>query len=172
MRFSFCRPSRRAAAIASAIVFALWAGAGWRPAAAAGGPFAEFHGSWSGTGTMRSNGKTERIRCDASYRAVGSSGHEIDLTLKCDSDTYKFDLGGRFRADEGNHVSGQWTEHTRNVGGIVIGNVNGSALSAARRKQRLHRRHDHPHPQPPQSVSIYAQGGGQIVKSSLTLHRR
>jgi hypothetical protein len=172
MRFSVCRSSRRAAAVAGAIVLLLWGSAGWQPAAAAGGPFAEFHGSWSGTGTMRSGDKNERIRCDASYRPVGSTQHEIDLTLKCDSDTYKFNLGGRFRADEGNHVSGQWTELTRNVGGIVIGNVRGdhfqlhvesSAFTAdmviATRRRR-------------QSVTIDAQGGGQIVKASLTLTQR
>ena len=82
---------------------------------------------------MRTDGKTERIRCEASYRPLGSSEHEIDLSLKCDSDTYKFNLGGRFRADEGNHVSGQWTEHTRNVGGIVVGNVNGAAFNCTSR---------------------------------------
>jgi hypothetical protein len=155
----------------AAIALLLGAGAGWQPAAAAGA-FAEFHGSWSGTGTMRINGKAERIRCQANYRARGSSGHEINLTLKCDSDSYKFNLGGLFQADEGNHVSGQWTEHTRNVGGIVVGNVRGNhfqlhvesnaftadmTINTNSRQQR---------------VSIDAQGGGQIVKASLTLQQR
>ena len=171
MRISV-RSSRRAAIIACAIVFVLWGSAGWQPATAAGGPFAEFHGSWSGTGTMRNGDKNERIRCDASYRPVGSTQHEIDLTLKCDSDTYKFNLGGRFQADEGNHVSGQWTEHTRNVGGIVVGNVNGarfqlhvesSAFTADLVMVTRSRR---------QSVTIDAQGGGQIVKASLSLNQR
>jgi hypothetical protein len=171
MRPSFCRFPRRATAMAGAIAFTLLASAGWQPATAAG-PFAEFHGNWSGTGTMRTGDKTERIRCDAGYRALGSAQHEIDLSLKCDSDTYKFNLGGRFRADEGNHVSGQWTEHTRNVGGIVIGNVQGdrfqlhvesSAFTATMVMVTRSRR---------QSVSIDAQGGGQIVKASLTLHQR
>jgi hypothetical protein len=171
MRFSVCRISRRAAAIVSAVALVLWAAGGWQPAAAAG-PFAEFHGSWTGTGTMRTNGKAERIRCEANYRPLGSSGHEIDLSLKCDSDTYKFNLGGRFQADEGNHVSGQWTEHTRNVGGIVVGNVRGARFQlhvesnafTAGMTIRTNGRG--------QSVTIDAQGGGQIVKASLTLHPR
>jgi hypothetical protein len=172
MRFSPSRPSRRAAALAGAIMLVLWGAAGRQPAAAAGGPFAEFHGSWSGTGTMRTGDKNERIRCVASYRPIGSTQHEIDLALKCDSDTYKFDLSGRFSADEGNHVSGQWTEHSRNVGGIVIGNVRGdrfqlhvesSAFTATMVMLTRSSR---------QSVSIDAQGGGQMVKASLTLHPR
>jgi hypothetical protein len=171
MRFSIWW-SRRAAALAGAILLVLWGSASWQTAAAAGGPFAEFHGAWSGTGTMRSGDKNERIRCEASYRPIGSAQHEIDLTLKCDSDTYKFNLGGRFQADEGNHVSGQWTEHTRNVGGIVIGNVRGdyfqlhvesSVFTADMVLVTRSRR---------QSVTINAQGGGQIVKASLTLSPR
>ena len=38
------------------------------------GPFAGFNGSWSGNGTVAlSDGKTERIRCKASYN-VSSTG--------------------------------------------------------------------------------------------------
>ena len=38
------------------------------------GPFAGFNGSWSGNGTVAlSDGKTERIRCKASYN-VNSTG--------------------------------------------------------------------------------------------------
>jgi hypothetical protein len=172
MRFSICRPSRRAASIAVAIVLMLMAGATSQPATAASGPFAEFHGSWSGTGTMRINGKAERIRCQASYRPRGSTGHEIDLTLKCDSDSYKFNLGGLFRADEGNHVSGQWTEHTRNVGGIVIGNVHGARFQLHVESNAFTADMTIRTSSGSQAVSIDAQGGGQIVKASLTLRQR
>jgi hypothetical protein len=170
MRFSLCRPSRRTA-IAAAAVFMLMAGAGWPPAAAAQGPFAQFSGSWSGSGTMRINGKAERIRCQASYRSRGSTGHEIDLTLKCDSDSYKFNLGGLFRADEGNHVSGQWTEHTRNVGGIVVGNVSGARFQLHVESNAFTADMSIRTGSGSQAVSIDAQGGGQIVKASLTLRR-
>ncbi len=171
MRAISCRSTRHAAAMLGATALAAWAYAA-QPAAAAGGPFGEFRGSWSGAGTIHTHEKTERIRCEASYRPLGSTQHEIDLTLKCDSDTYKFNLGGRFQADAGNHVSGQWTEHTRNVGGIVIGNVHGerfdlhvesSAFTADMAIVTRSKR---------QSVSISAQGGGDNVKSSLTLSPR
>jgi hypothetical protein len=160
------------AAIIPALALALWVGAGSFAAAAAQGPFASFHGRWSGSGTMHSNGKTERMRCEASYRPLGSSGHEIDLSLKCDSDTYKFNLSGRFQADEGNHVSGQWTEHTRNVGGIVVGNVHGSRFDLHVESSAFTADMGIVTNSSRQSVSISAQGGGQIVKASLTLRQR
>ena len=150
----------------------LWTGTAVQPVSAESGPFAEFDGHWSGTGTIKPADKpTERIRCEATYRPRGSSQHEIDLQLRCDSDSYNFDLAGQFQADEGNHISGSFTERTRGVGGTVVGNAQGarmqihvesSAFSATMVLVTRGRS---------QSVSIDAQGGGQFVKASLTLHR-
>jgi hypothetical protein len=173
MLLSLCRSSRRAALITSAIALLLLGTAGRQPAAATEGPFADFSGSYTGTGTLRQAGKaTERIRCQASYRPIGSTQHEIDLGLKCDSDSYKFNLTGHFRADEGNHVSGQWTEHTRGVGGIVIGNVRGDRFqlhvesNAFTADMAIVRRGIS------QSISFDAHGGGQVVRASVSLSRR
>jgi hypothetical protein len=141
-------------------------------ATAAEGPFHDFSGSWSGTGTLRpSNGAPERIRCNASYRQRGSSEHEIDLQLRCASDSYNFDLTGQFTADEQNQISGRWTERTRSIGGTAVGNARGermqihvesSGFAADLVMQTRNRR---------QSVTIDSQGGGQIVKASITLSR-
>jgi hypothetical protein len=142
-----------------------------RPAAAAG-PFADFKGSWSGTGTLRPTGHpVERIRCDASYRPRGSTEHEVDLHLQCSSDSYKFDLGGEFSADAQDRISGRWTEHSRNIGGTAIGSARGdrvqlhiesSAFAADVVMTTRSRR---------QEVVIDSHGGGQVVKASITLHR-
>ncbi len=154
------------------VALLLLAGAGVVPASAAEGPFADFHGYWSGTGTIKPSDKpTERIRCNATYRPRGSTHHEIDLKLRCESDSYKFDLSGQFQADEGNHISGSFTEQTRNVGGTVIGNARGphmqihvesSGFSATMVLDTKGTR---------QNVKIDAQGGGQLVNASITLHR-
>lgn len=143
-----------------------------QPASAASGPFAQFPGSWSGNGTIRqTNESTERIRCTASYRLRGSTQHDIDLQLRCASDSYNFDLSGQFQADESNQVSGRWTEHSRNIGGTAIGRAHGdrleihvesSAFSADLVMVTRNRR---------QAVTIDSQGGGQIVKASITLRR-
>lgn len=139
---------------------------------AAAGPFAGFSGTWTGTGTLRpSNAAAERVRCVASYRPRGSSQHEIDLQLRCNSDSYNFDLTGQFTASEDNQITGRWTERTRNVGGTAVGNARGerlqlhiessgfaATLSMLTRDRR-------------QSVAIDSQGGGQIVKASITLNR-
>jgi hypothetical protein len=149
-----------------------WTCAALPPVSAESGPFAGFDGHWSGTGTIKPVDKpTERIRCNATYRPRGSSQHEVDLQLRCESDSYKFDLAGQFQADEGNHISGSFTERTRGVGGTVVGNAQGarmqihvesSAFSATMVMTTRGRS---------QSVSIDAQGGGQFVKASITLHR-
>lgn len=142
------------------------------PAAATTGPFADFTGSWSGTGTLRpSEGAAERIRCNANYRQRGSSQREIDLQLRCASDSYKFDLTGEFTADEQNKIAGRWTERTRSVGGTAIGNAQGDRLQlhiesagfAATLVMVTRSRR--------QSVTIDSHGGGQVVKASITLSR-
>jgi hypothetical protein len=136
------------------------------------GPFHEFEGSWTGNGTLRpSNGATERIRCNANYRPRGSSMREVDLQLRCASDSYNFDLSGQFTADEQNQISGRWTERTRSVGGTGVGNAQGDRLQlhvesagfAADLVMLTRNRR--------QSVTIDSQGGGQIVKASITLSR-
>lgn len=143
-------------------------GADTQPASAAAGPFAQFNGVWSGNGTLKSgDNPTERIRCTASYRPRGAS--EITLSLRCASDSYNFDLSGEFQADERNQISGRWTERSRNIGGTAVGNAHGdrlqihvesSAFSADMVMVTRSRR---------QSVTIDSQGGGQIVKASITL---
>ena len=142
------------------------------PTAAATGPFADFSGSWSGTGTVRTGGNApERIRCNANYRQRGSSQHEVDLQLRCASDSYNFDLAGQFTADDRNEITGQWTERSRNTGGTAIGRANGERLDvhvesggfAADLVMVTRNRR--------QSVTIDSQGGGQTVKASISLSR-
>jgi len=164
--------------LSSSLLLASWLGAAVLfappapPALAASGPFADFSGKWSGTGTLRpQGGEAERIRCNAEYRPRGSSEHEVELALRCASDSYNFDLSGEFTADEKNQIAGRWTERTRNVGGTAIGNAQGerlqihtesSAFSADLVLVTRGRR---------QNVSIDSQGGGQIIKASITLSR-
>ena len=60
------------------------------PAGAADGPLSHFAGTWSGSGKITvQNGSSERIRCRSSNSA---SGNGLALTLRCASDSYKFEL--------------------------------------------------------------------------------
>jgi hypothetical protein len=142
------------------------------PASAASGPFVDFSGAWSGTGTVRTGDNApERIRCIANYRQRGSSQHEVDLQLRCASDSYNFDLAGQFTADAQDQITGQWTERSRNTGGTAIGSGHGDRLDVhvesagfaadlvlVTRNRR-------------QSITIDSRGGGQIVKASISLGR-
>ena len=141
-------------------------------ALAESGPFAEFVGSWSGTGTLRpENGASERIRCNATYRPSGRSQRDVDLQLRCASDSYNFDLSDQFRADEQNQVSGRWTERSRSTGGTAVGMAEGDRLQlhieaagfAADVVMVTRNRR--------QSVNIDSHGAGQVVRATITLNR-
>lgn len=139
-------------------------------AVAASGPFADFPGSWAGTGKIQPEGKsTERIRCTAKYSSSGAT--EVSLQLACDSDSYKFDLSGNFSVASNNQLTGSWTERTRGVGGTATGVARGDNLlihvesSAFSGNMTLVTRGGG------QSVSIDTFGGGEKVHASITLRR-
>lgn len=85
-------------------------------------PFAGLDGAWSGNGTISlSDGSSERIRCRASYKVDGT-GLGLKQTLRCASDSYKFDLSSDVTS-QGDRISGNWSEASRNI----VGNLQGTA---------------------------------------------
>ena len=93
-----------------------------------GSPFTAMSGSWSGSGTITtSDGNKERIRCRAKYD-VDRGGSTLDLTIRCASDSYNFELQSNV-AHKNGAVSGNWSENTRHVGGNIEGSANGNAIS-------------------------------------------
>ena len=95
--------------------------------AQSGGPFAGFDGAWSGTGTVAlSDGSVERIRCKANYKVDGT-GKGLKQSLHCASDSYKFDLSSDVTSD-GGHISGRWSEASRNVFGDLQGTAGGGQI--------------------------------------------
>jgi hypothetical protein len=96
---------------------------------AAENPFAHFTGSWSGTGKITvQNGTSERIRCRGIYRA-GESAATLTISLRCASDSYKFELASDVTYDGGN-ISGSWNETTRSVYGQLSGRATANNISA------------------------------------------
>jgi hypothetical protein len=96
-------------------------------AVALAGPFTALAGSWSGGGTVTmSSGTRERIRCRATYD-VDKAGISLNLTLRCASDSYNFELQSSV-AHSGGAVSGTWAELTRHVGGNVEGSARGNRI--------------------------------------------
>ena len=100
--------------------------------AAPAGPFAGMAGSWSGGGSITmANGGQEQLRCRANYQ-VGGGGSQMQLSLRCASDGYNFNLVGDVESD-GHAVSGSWSETTRNASGTVSGRVNGDRIQVVAR---------------------------------------
>ena len=72
-------------------------------------PFLGLSGHWSGAGTVTmANGATERIRCKAAY-AVNATGKAVQQTLRCASDSYRFEISSNV-IFEGGSLSGSWAE--------------------------------------------------------------
>jgi hypothetical protein len=94
---------------------------------AQGGPFAGFDGNWTGVGTVAlSNGTTEHIRCKADYK-VNANGLGLKQNLHCASDSYKFDLSSDVTS-QGDRISGNWSEKSRNVFGNLQGTAGGGQI--------------------------------------------
>ena len=72
------------------------------------------------------SGAKESIRCRAVYN-VDAAGSNLDLRLRCASDSFKFELQSNAAHNNG-AVSGSWTELTRHVGGTIAGSASGSRI--------------------------------------------
>jgi hypothetical protein len=108
-------------ALATIVVFAA------PQASAQSGPFSALAGSWGGGGRIDfSDGSSERLRCRATY-AVGGGGSSAQLTLRCASDSYNFNLSSSI-ASQGGAVSGTWSESSRGIGGTLSGRANGNTM--------------------------------------------
>ncbi len=135
------------------------------------GPFSNMAGNWAGGGSFTiGNNAKESIRCRAQYR-VGSTGATVNLELRCASDSYKFELQGNVRYQNG-EVLGDWSERTRGTAGRVAGSIKGDQVNVRIEGQTfsallfLTTRGDK------QSISITAPVGREMSEASITLNRR
>ena len=111
----------KAAVIGTALLVSVAAGH------AQSGPFVGLGGTWSGNGTVElSDGTTERIRCKADYK-VNDTGLNLKQSLRCASDSYKFDLSSDVTS-QGERISGNWSESSRNVFGNLQGTAGGGRM--------------------------------------------
>jgi hypothetical protein len=107
-----------------AVAATLSIGASLAHAAPEAHPFSAIAGSWSGSGIIKkANGTSERIRCRSVYEP--SAGSQLQLRLRCASDSYNFDLSASVAYD-GGAVSGSWNEASRNLTGSIQGRSNGN----------------------------------------------
>jgi hypothetical protein len=122
LRSGFSIPTFQAAAFVAALTLTATASQ-----AQSAGPFAGFDGAWSGSGTVSlSDGSKERIRCRASYKVL-SGGQTLQQSLRCASDSYKFDLNSNV-VSQGSSISGTWNEASRNINGNLQGRAGGGQI--------------------------------------------
>ena len=99
------------------------------------GPFAALTGSWSGAGTIDfKDGHTERLRCRADE--AGGRGDTLQLTLRCASDSYNFELSSDVTYQDG-AITGSWSEATHNASGRVTGSASGNRIDVSARSQNF-----------------------------------
>jgi hypothetical protein len=95
---------------------------------AAESPLAHFVGNWTGSGKITvSNGTSERIRCRGAYRPAEGG---LSLTLRCASDSYKFELASDITYNAG-AISGSWNETSRGVTGSISGKASANHIEAS-----------------------------------------
>jgi hypothetical protein len=112
------------AALAGASLFSAQAAM----AQATAGPFAQFDGSWRGTGRVSgADGKSERITCRAHY-SIPPSGQALSQSLVCASDSYRFQVQSDVVVN-GRDVEGEWQEATRNARGKLMGQASDGQFS-------------------------------------------
>ena len=117
---------RTAASAVIALSTALSLTQGGAPALA--GPFTTMAGEWSGGGQVTLSSGSERLRCRAS-NSSGQDGDVLNLSIKCASDSYKIDLSGYIKNNNG-AVSGEWSETNYNSAGSLQGRASSGRVSA------------------------------------------
>jgi hypothetical protein len=132
-------------------------------------PFAGLAGKWAGEGSIvLTNGTTERLRCDATY-AVSGGGENLDQTLRCNSDSYNFDIRTSL-VDRGGQILGNWNEVTKSVSGGISGRDSKGLIQVAVSGQALNADVTVATRGNEQSVKIRSQNGN-LARVTITLRR-
>ncbi len=138
-------------------------------AAEAAAPFLGLAGAWTGDGSIvLTKGTTERMRCNATY-IVGGGGEKVDLTLRCASDSYKFDLRIGL-VDTAGSVLGNWSEPSQSIEGGISGTASEGLVQATARGQNFTAAVTVATRGNAQTVRINAQSG-DLSHVAITLHR-
>ena len=116
-------------AMAAAMLLTVSSGYAQGAAEAARSPFSGLNGSWAGDGIVQlASGSKEPIRCRANYSV--DAGHDnLKQTLRCASDSYKFQLKSDVSHNNG-AITGRWEESSRNQAGQIVGRARNDLIDA------------------------------------------
>ncbi len=80
-------------------------------------------GWWGGVGRLRfKDGKTEDVKCRATYFIEGEGGNELKQTIRCASGSGKIEVKSMVR-HAGGKLNGEWHEAMYNINGVLAGEV-------------------------------------------------
>jgi hypothetical protein len=137
---------------------------------AATSPLTAMAGLWSGGGTLTTSaGAQERLRCRATYR-VADGGDNLQLNLRCASESYTFDLSSAVQ-HRGGTISGTWNEATYSASGTISGRASGEQIQVAARGENFSASLSLTTRGNRQAVAIQSQGAA-VMAISITLSRR
>jgi hypothetical protein len=112
------------AAVALAAVFTLAPPSGLE--AADRSVFDTLLGSWRGGGQLElSEGRTERLKCNAYYTGGGS---QLGLAILCKSESSNIHIRSKL-SQSGGRITGTWEERTFNAEGNASGQATGDKIS-------------------------------------------
>ena len=98
----------------------------WPSGRAAAGPFDTLLGSWRGAGQIKlSDGRTERLKCNAYYTGGGS---QLGMAIRCQSESSNVEIRSKL-SQSGSRISGTWEERTFNAAGTASGSASGDRIS-------------------------------------------
>jgi hypothetical protein len=109
------------------------------------------------------------LRCKATY-AVNATGKAVQQTLRCASDSYRFEISSNV-ISEGGSLSGSWAEATRGVSGNISGRASGAEIVANVAGAGFTARLDVRTQGERQSVAIRPQGGTDVTAVAIALRR-
>jgi hypothetical protein len=115
------------------------------------------------------NGAIERIRCKAAY-AVNAAGKAVQQTLRCASDSYRFEISSNV-IFEGGLLSGSWAEATRGMSGSISGRASGAEIVANVAGGSFTARLDVRTQGNRQSVTFRPQGGTDVAAVPIALRK-
>jgi hypothetical protein len=89
-------------------------------------PFTMLLGSWGGSGEYElSDGKTERVKCNAYYTGGGT---QLGMVIRCASEGSKIEIRSKL-SNSGGRITGSWEERTYNAEGSATGEATGDKIS-------------------------------------------
>ena len=121
-----CAHKRLSAAVAMTAALMLVSTDGTK--ADTGNSFDVLLGSWRGGGQMElSEGKTERLKCNAYYTGGGS---RLGVAIRCQSEISNIEFRSKL-SQSGGRITGTWEERTYNAEGTASGQVTNGNINLA-----------------------------------------